>query len=52
MLASDYIYVPKLVGRRVELAVLRDLKHDVKTYIKPVIGSERLLETRPPTLLF
>lgn len=37
MSGSDYIYVPKLVGRFAELKALGDLGHDVKSYIKPVI---------------
>ncbi len=33
----DYIYVPKVVGRRAELTALSDLGLDVKPWIKPVI---------------
>ena len=37
MSRSDYIYVPKVVGRRAELTALSDLGPDVKPWIKPVI---------------
>lgn len=46
----DNIYAPTLVGRLAEFTALGDLRHDLKTYIKPVIGSERLLGARPRAL--